>query len=59
MLRLDARHPFAPNVTLLGMRRGSVLRDYAYDFIRTFAAPLDRALVEKALASPPGTKIDL
>lgn len=56
---LDARHLFAPNVTLLGMRRGSVLRDYAYDFIRTFAAPLDRALVEKALASPPGSKIEI
>ena len=56
---IDARHLFAPNVTLLGMRRGSVLRDYAYDFIRTFAAPLDRALVDKALASPPGTKIEI
>lgn len=56
---IDARHLFAMNMTNLGIRRGAYLRDFAYDFIRTFAPPLDRALVERALASPPGTRITL
>ena len=56
---IDARHLFATNMTHLGIRRGSYLRDFAFDFIRTFAAPLDRVLVERALATPPGTAIDL
>ena len=55
---IDAGHLFATNMTHLGIRRGSYLRDYAYDFIRTFAAPLDRALVDQALAAPPGTPIE-
>ena len=56
---IDARHLFATNMTHLGIRRGSYLRDFAYDFIRTFAAPLDRALIERALAAPPGTPFEL
>jgi LysR family cys regulon transcriptional activator len=56
---IDARHLFATNMTHLGLRRGSYLRDYVYDFIATFAAPLDRAHVERAMAAPPGTVIDV
>jgi len=56
---IDARHLFATNMTHLGIRRGSYLRDFAFEFIRTFAAPLDRALVERALAAPPGTAFEL
>jgi len=56
---IDARHLFATNMTHLGIRRGSYLRDFAYDFIHTFAAPLDRALVERALATAPGTAIEI
>jgi len=54
---IDARHLFAMNMTNLGIRRGAYLRDFAYDFIRTFAPPLDRALVERALTTAPGTRI--
>lgn len=54
---IDARHLFAMNMTNLGIRRGAYLRDFAFDFIRTFAPPLDRALVERALTSAPGTRI--
>lgn len=49
---LDARHLFTTNVTHLGLRRGSFLRGYVYDFIGTFAAPLDKAAVDEAFATP-------
>ena len=56
---IDAGHLFATNMTRIAVRRGAYLRDYVYAFIQTFAAPLERALVERALAAPPGTPIDL
>jgi LysR family transcriptional regulator, cys regulon transcriptional activator len=46
---IDARHLFATNVTRLGLRRGAYLRSYAYDFIRSFAPPLTRPVIEQAL----------
>lgn len=55
---IDARHLFATNMTHVGLRRGAYLRDYVYDFIRTFAAPLDRALVDRALAAPAGVVVE-
>jgi len=51
---IDAGHLFAVNLTQLAVRRGSFLRAYVYDFIETFASPLDRAMVERAMASAPG-----
>lgn len=51
---IDARHLFAANMTRLAVRRGRYLRDYAYDFIQTFAPPLTRATVERALQTVPG-----
>ncbi|HET9644114.1 MAG TPA: CysB family HTH-type transcriptional regulator [Burkholderiaceae bacterium] len=55
---LDARHLFALNMTRLAVRRGAWLRGYAYDFIQTFASPLTRSVVERALASEPGEPFD-
>ena len=52
---IDARHLFAANMTRLAVRRGSYLRSFVYDFIATFAPPLTRALVQRALQAPPGT----
>ena len=51
---IDARHLFATNVTRLAIRRGTYLRDYAYEFISTFASPLTREVVDGALQSQPG-----
>ncbi|MBI5260175.1 MAG: CysB family HTH-type transcriptional regulator [Burkholderiales bacterium] len=51
---IDARHLFAANMTRLAIRRGSYLRDYVYEFITTFAAPLTRERVQHALAAMPG-----
>src|SRR4051794_17294904 len=49
---IDAGHLFAVNLTRLAIRRGTFLRGYVYDFIETFASPLDRQVVEKAMAAP-------
>jgi LysR family cys regulon transcriptional activator len=56
---LDARHLFAANMTRLAIRRGVYLRDYAYAFIQTFASPLTRPLVERALQSAPGSTFEI
>ena len=56
---IDARHLFEINLTKLAVRRGSFLRSYVYDFIETFASPLKRELVQRALASPPGTAFEM
>jgi LysR family cys regulon transcriptional activator len=50
---IDAGHLFAVNLTKLAIRRGRFLRNYVYDFIETFAAPLDRASVDRALRTEP------
>lgn len=55
---LDARHLFAVNLTKLAVRRGSFLRSYIYDFIETFASPLKRDVVERAMASPPSERVE-
>ncbi|HEU5296340.1 MAG TPA: CysB family HTH-type transcriptional regulator [Burkholderiaceae bacterium] len=52
---IDARHLFAANMTRLAVRRGTYLRSFVYDFIATFAPPLTRSLVQRALLAPPGT----
>ncbi len=44
---IDARHLFADNLTRLAMRRDVYLRDYVYDFVETFAPPLNRAVIEQ------------
>jgi LysR family transcriptional regulator, cys regulon transcriptional activator len=56
---IDARHLFEINLTKLAVRRGSFLRGYVYDFIETFASSLKREVVERAMASAPGTRIEL
>jgi LysR family cys regulon transcriptional activator len=56
---IDARHLFAANMTRLAIRRGAWLRDYVFDFITTFAPPLTKALVQRALAAEPGEAFEL
>ena len=56
---IDARHLFASNMTRLALRRGSFLRRFAYDFITTFASPLTRDVIERALAAEPGQDFDI
>ena len=56
---IDARHLFEINLTKLAVRRGSFLRSYVYDFIETFASSLKRTVVERAMATAPGTRIEV
>jgi LysR family cys regulon transcriptional activator len=56
---IDAGHLFSVNLTKLAVRRGSFLRSYVYDFIETFASPLSREVVERALASSPSELVEL
>jgi LysR family transcriptional regulator, cys regulon transcriptional activator len=56
---IDARHLFASNMTRVAVRRGAFLRGYAYEFIRSFAPPLTRALVDQALAQAPGSSFEI
>ena len=51
---IDARQLFAINTTVIGVRRGSQLRQFAYDFIEVFAPHLQRDVVEQAQMAPPG-----
>jgi LysR family cys regulon transcriptional activator len=50
LVALDAEHLFGSNTTRLGMRRGSYLRRYEYDFIEFFAPQLTKKAVDMALA---------
>lgn len=56
---IDARHLFASNMTRVAVRRGAFLRGYAYEFIRSFAPPLTRALVDQAMAQAPGASFEI
>lgn len=56
---LDARHLFASNMTRLAIRRGAFLRAFVYEFISTFASPLTRELVDRAMASEPGSNFEI
>lgn len=56
---IDARHLFAANMTRLALRRGSFLRSFVYDFVQTFAAPLSRPVVERALQAEAGEAFDI
>ncbi len=56
---IDARHLFEINLTKLAVRRGTFLRSYVYDFIETFASSLKREVVERAMGTTPGTRIEL
>lgn len=46
---IDATHLFEPNTTWIGVRRGSYMRGYVYEFIELFAPHLTRRQVSAAL----------
>ncbi|MDZ5460155.1 CysB family HTH-type transcriptional regulator [Azohydromonas lata] len=48
---VDARHLFAINTTSVAVRRGALLRAYAYDFIQAFAPHLKPDIVMQAQAA--------
>ena len=46
---LDASHLFESNTTRIGLRRGTYLRRYEYDFIELFAPHLTQKAVQKSM----------
>ncbi|HZF80347.1 MAG TPA: CysB family HTH-type transcriptional regulator [Rubrivivax sp.] len=56
---IDARHLFASNMTRLALRRGTFLRSYVYEFVRSFASPLTREVVDQAMAAAPVAGFDI
>ena len=53
LVALDASHLFESSTTKIGIRRGTFMRGFMFDFVQGFAARLDRDLVEAALAAGP------
>ncbi|HEX5957316.1 MAG TPA: CysB family HTH-type transcriptional regulator [Hyphomicrobiaceae bacterium] len=61
---LDSGHLFAPNTTMIALRRGSYLRTYAYRFIELCSPALPESVVKAAVladaqASGPEAKAEL
>lgn len=50
---LDASHLFASSTTKIGIRRGTFMRGYMYDFLARFAPHLTRERVDGALMAGP------
>ncbi|WP_447528280.1 HTH-type transcriptional regulator CysB [Vreelandella sp. TE19] len=53
MVVLDASHLFASSTTKIGIRRGTFMRGYMYDFLARFAPHLTRERVDEALLVGP------
>ena len=56
---IDASHLFESSTTRLGIKRGTYLRRYAYDFIGMFAPHLPAATVERAVKGQEGSRYEL
>ncbi len=48
---IDCSQLFGSNTTRVAVKRGGLLRGYAYEFIEMFAPALNRKLIERALAA--------
>ncbi|SDL58837.1 LysR family transcriptional regulator, cys regulon transcriptional activator [Modicisalibacter muralis] len=53
LVPLDASHLFESSTTKIGIRRGTFMRNYMYDFVQRFAPHLERDIVDAALAAGP------
>ncbi|MDV6317397.1 HTH-type transcriptional regulator CysB [Chromohalobacter sp. HP20-39] len=53
LVALDASHLFESSTTKIGIRRGTFMRGFMFDFVNRFAPHLDRDSVEAALAAGP------
>jgi LysR family cys regulon transcriptional activator len=49
---VDVGHLFGSNTTRIGLRRGTYIRQYEYDFIQLFASHLSKKAVDMAMAGP-------
>ncbi|SDT99423.1 HTH-type transcriptional regulator CysB [Halopseudomonas salegens] len=51
LVTIDASKLFEPSITKIGIRKGTFLRGFMYDFIQAFAPHLTREIVDQALAA--------
>ena len=58
LVAIDAGHLFAASTTKIGLRRGTFLRGYMYEFIELFAPHLNKALVDEALNTKTNEEIE-
>ncbi|MBV7297643.1 HTH-type transcriptional regulator CysB [Enterovibrio paralichthyis] len=58
LVAIDASHIFDASTTRIGFRRGTVLRNYMYDFIESFAPHLTRDVIDQVLAMKDAKEID-
>src|SRR6187549_3733482 len=57
---VDASHLFPIHTTWIGFRRGTLLRNYAYDFMQLFGPHLNRRLIDHTVeARDPESKAEL
>lgn len=58
LVAIDASHLFKASTTKIGLRRGTFLRGYMYEFIELFAPHLSKALVDEALNAKTNEEIE-
>ena len=49
LVMIDASHLFPIHTTWVGFRRGTLLRNFAYDFMQLFGSHLTRRLIDRAV----------
>ena len=60
LVMIDASHLFPIHTTWIGFRRGTLLRNYAYDFMQLFGSHLTRRFIEHAIeAREPDSRAQL
>jgi LysR family cys regulon transcriptional activator len=60
LVMVDASHLFPIHTTWVGFRRGTLLRNFAYDFMQLFGPHLTRRLIEQAIeAREPEAKLEI
>lgn len=58
LVAVDVSHLFDYSLTRIGLRRGTFLRSYMYDFISMFAPHLTREVVDASLSSSGQAQLD-
>jgi len=58
LVALDASHLFQSSTTKIGIRRGTFLRGFMYEFIQKFAPHLERDLVADAIGRSSKAEVD-
>lgn len=58
LVAIDASKLFEPSITKIGIRKGTFLRGFMYEFIQAFAPHLTRDIVDAALAAHTRQELD-